>query len=83
MEPETTESDVDEITPHQPVVVEPLVNIEKLRELLALKAEYDALDFKSVLDLLNGAASRETRPGGTGQRHRCDAGQGRQHRHRR
>lgn len=34
-----------------PVVVEPVVNREKLRELLALEAEYPALDFKSVCNL--------------------------------
>jgi hypothetical protein len=33
--------------PHEPVVVEPVVNREKLRELLALEAEYPTLDFKS------------------------------------
>jgi Schlafen, AlbA_2 len=33
------------------VVVEPVVNREKLRELLALEAEYPTLDFKSSCDL--------------------------------
>jgi hypothetical protein len=37
--------------PLGPVVVEPVVNREKLRELLALEAEYPALDFKSSCDL--------------------------------
>jgi hypothetical protein len=37
--------------PQDPVVVEPVVNREKLRELLALEAEYPALDFKSGCDL--------------------------------
>jgi schlafen family protein len=34
-----------------PVVIEPVVNREKLRELLALEAEYATLDFKSDCDL--------------------------------
>lgn len=37
--------------PHEPVVVEPVVNREKLRELLALETEYPTLDFKSGCDL--------------------------------
>ncbi|MFJ8814838.1 ATP-binding protein [Amycolatopsis thermoflava] len=37
--------------PREPVVVEPVVNREKLRELLALETEYPTLDFKSVCDL--------------------------------
>lgn len=36
---------------HEPVVVEPVVNREKLRELLALETEYPTLDFKSSCDL--------------------------------
>lgn len=37
--------------PREPVVVEPVVNGEKLRELLALETEYATLDFKSGCDL--------------------------------
>jgi hypothetical protein len=37
--------------PHEPVVVEPVVNREKLREPLALETEYPTLDFKSGCDL--------------------------------
>src|SRR5262245_40787774 len=37
--------------PHGPVVGEPVVNREKLRELLALQTEYAALDFRSACDL--------------------------------
>ena len=36
---------------HEPVVLEPVVNREKLRELLALETEYPTLDFKSGCDL--------------------------------
>jgi len=36
---------------HEPVVVEPVVNREKLLELLALETEYATLDFKSGYDL--------------------------------
>ncbi|WP_410593655.1 helix-turn-helix domain-containing protein [Amycolatopsis sp. lyj-23] len=35
----------------EPVVIEPVVNREKLRELLALETEYPTLDFKSGYDL--------------------------------
>jgi hypothetical protein len=35
----------------EPVVVEPVVNREKLLELLALQAEYPTLDFKASCDL--------------------------------
>lgn len=35
----------------EPVVIEPVVNREKLRELLALETEYPTLDFKSDYDL--------------------------------
>ncbi|WP_409495999.1 helix-turn-helix domain-containing protein [Amycolatopsis sp. cmx-11-12] len=35
----------------EPVVIEPVVNREKLRELLALETEYPTLDFKSCYDL--------------------------------
>ncbi|WP_158854638.1 ATP-binding protein [Saccharothrix deserti] len=38
-------------TPRDPVVVEPVVNREKLLELLALETEYSTLDFKSRFDL--------------------------------
>src|SRR6266540_2804222 len=37
--------------PPEPVVIEPVVNREKLRELQALEAEYPTLDFKSGCDL--------------------------------
>ena len=37
--------------PAGPVVVEPVVNREKLRELLALETEYPTLDLKSGCDL--------------------------------
>lgn len=37
--------------PYEPVVIEPVVNREKLRELLALETEYPTLDFKSDCDL--------------------------------
>jgi hypothetical protein len=39
------------LQPHDPVNVEPVVNREKLLELLAPEAEYPALDFKSGCDL--------------------------------
>jgi Putative DNA-binding domain len=39
----------------EPVVVEPVVNREKLREVLALEAEYATLDFKETLDLSHKA----------------------------
>jgi hypothetical protein len=42
---------VDSATSQDPVVVEPVVNAEKLRELLAWEAEYPTLDFKSACDL--------------------------------
>jgi hypothetical protein len=34
----------------EPVVIEPLVNRENLRELLALETEYPTLDFKSACE---------------------------------
>jgi hypothetical protein len=37
--------------PQEPVLVEPVVNNEKLRELLALQTEYSTLDFKDSCDL--------------------------------
>lgn len=37
--------------PREPVVVEPVVNTEKLRQLLALETEYATLDFKRSSDL--------------------------------
>ncbi len=40
-----------QLQPREPVVVEPVVNREKLRELLALETEYPTLDFKSSCDL--------------------------------
>lgn len=54
-EPGTTKAGVSDTAPQQ-VVIEPVVNIEKLRQLLALGTEYDTLDFKLVLDLRKGAA---------------------------
>jgi hypothetical protein len=45
--------------PQEPVLVEPVVNREKLRELLALQAEYSTLDFKSTYDLSKTADSVE------------------------
>jgi hypothetical protein len=43
----------------EPVVVEPVVNGEKLRELLALETEYTTLDFKQPCDL--GDPNEKTR----------------------
>jgi len=40
-----------QLQPNDPVVVEPVINREKLRELLALQSEYPTLDFKSDCDL--------------------------------
>lgn len=37
--------------PQEPALVEPVVNGEKLRELLALQTEYSTLDFKESCDL--------------------------------
>jgi len=37
----------------EPVIVEPVVNREKLRELLALETEYSTLDFKSGCNLVD------------------------------
>ncbi len=37
--------------PRDPVVVEPIVNLEKLNQLLALQTEYSTLDFKEECDL--------------------------------
>ncbi|MEU6025322.1 ATP-binding protein [Micromonospora sp. NPDC047134] len=42
---------MDSATPQDPIVVEPVVNVEKLHELLAWQAEYPTLDFKSECDL--------------------------------
>lgn len=44
-------SQMSQLRPPEPVVVEPVVNREKLRELLALETEYPPLDFKSGCDL--------------------------------